>query len=209
MNICPSCQGETKTKFCNRSCSAKFNNTGRQRNRPAERTCKHCDSKFERTGNHSSYSFCPKCLAIKSSGTEKTCSKCKTVKPLSDFYKRKEGGPSSQCKTCVNNVSTEAITRMRQERKLILVTEFGNKCQDCGFTGPPFMFDFDHRNPEEKERLVGHFRSLEKMRKEAEKCDLVCANCHRLRTHKQRCLGCQYCYVNHAETTVFETALTP
>jgi hypothetical protein len=86
--------------------------------------------------------------------------------------------------------------RRRRKVKELLVVEHGSKCLDCGYEGPPFMFDFDHRDPTEKSFGVaagGVTRSLDKTRAEALKCDLVCANCHRMRTHKQRCSGCEYC----------------
>lgn len=58
------------------------------------------------------------------------------------------------------------------------------------------MFDFDHRDPSEKEFGVGAkgiSRAYDKQLAESLKCDLVCANCHRMRTHKQRCRGCEHC----------------
>lgn len=51
--------------------------------------------------------------------------------------------------------------------------------------------DFDHRPGEGKVANVGTMRlkvSEATIRKEIAKCDLVCANCHRERTH-QRLLG--------------------
>ncbi len=65
---------------------------------------------------------------------------------------------------------------------------------DCGYTGPPFHFDFDHRDPSEKQFKVANYSyGLERLREEASKCDLVCAPCHRTRTHRQRCKGCIDC----------------
>lgn len=58
------------------------------------------------------------------------------------------------------------------------------------------MFDFDHRDPTEKAFGVGangFSRKFEAQLAESLKCDLVCSNCHRWRTHKQRCVGCGYC----------------
>lgn len=67
---------------------------------------------------------------------------------------------------------------------------------DCGFIGPPFMFEFDHRDPELKEFGVsdgGVTRAIAKIIAESLKCDMVCPNCHRMRTHIQRCGGCADC----------------
>lgn len=90
-----------------------------------------------------------------------------------------------------------AVSRRRRKIKRILVEEAGGTCVDCGYTGPPFMFDFDHRDPSTKTHTLGaamaKINSLAACRAEAVKCDLVCAMCHRMRTHRQRCKGCEYC----------------
>lgn len=89
----------------------------------------------------------------------------------------------------------DAVKKRRQKVKAVLIAEHGGKCVDCGYEGPPFMFDFDHRNPSEKAFTVSARGSISlvRLRAEASKCDLVCANCHRMRTHKQRCSGCVHC----------------
>jgi hypothetical protein len=59
---------------------------------------------------------------------------------------------------------------------------------DCGLAFPPCAMDFDHRDPSTKEFNVGSMMrwSKKKIQEEIDKCDLVCSNCHRVRTH-----GCQ------------------
>lgn len=89
-----------------------------------------------------------------------------------------------------------AVRDWRQRTKAKLVTLHGGKCVDCGYVGPPFMYDFDHRNPEEKAFGIaekGMTYAFARQYEETLKCDLVCANCHRMRTHKQRCGGCSFC----------------
>lgn len=58
-------------------------------------------------------------------------------------------------------------------------------CMDCGNIFPPVCMDFDHRDPTDKvdniARLVVRGNKA-KLLEEIEKCDLVCANCHRKRT---------------------------
>lgn len=61
-------------------------------------------------------------------------------------------------------------------------------CADCGKYYPSFVMDFDHK--ENKEFLISRAVSsgthtLEKIKKEIEKCDIVCSNCHRIRTFKK------------------------
>ncbi len=61
-------------------------------------------------------------------------------------------------------------------------------CKDCGKTFPPYVMDFDHRDPSTKEFDVAtahrHGLSLERILAEIAKCDVICSNCHRIRTHK-------------------------
>ncbi len=58
-------------------------------------------------------------------------------------------------------------------------------CADCGVRYPPYVMDFDHRNPAEKLGNIGCGRKWgePRLRAEIAKCDVVCANCHRERTH--------------------------
>jgi hypothetical protein len=62
---------------------------------------------------------------------------------------------------------------------------------DCGMKVTRenyFCFDFDHREPMEKSFAISSkSRDVARATLEAEfdKCDLVCANCHRIRTHLQ------------------------
>ena len=61
-------------------------------------------------------------------------------------------------------------------------------CADCGGRFAQCSMDFDHRDPSQKRRLVTRMinGSLERMLAEVAKCDIVCANCHRLRTFERR-----------------------
>lgn len=61
-------------------------------------------------------------------------------------------------------------------------------CFDCGNLFPPAVMEFDHRIAAEKtfnlSRAREHPFALVKV--EIAKCDLVCANCHRVRTVRRR-----------------------
>ncbi|MCI0558295.1 MAG: hypothetical protein MN733_07345 [Nitrososphaera sp.] len=59
-------------------------------------------------------------------------------------------------------------------------------CQDCGNSYPPYVMDFDHRPGTEKKFSLGmdaYNMSHKQIVEEVLKCDVVCANCHRVRTH--------------------------
>lgn len=71
----------------------------------------------------------------------------------------------------------------------LIVYEYKNvSCVDCHVNYPPYVMDFDHRNPEEKlfhiSKPMSH--NKEEIIAEIKKCDVVCANCHRIRTFIKR-----------------------
>ena len=57
-------------------------------------------------------------------------------------------------------------------------------CADCGGVFPPYVMHFDHREPGEKLDKVSSIKRIAKALREAAKCDVVCANCHAIRTHE-------------------------
>lgn len=79
---------------------------------------------------------------------------------------------------------------LRRRREL---TEFVNQlkdkpCADCGVKYPPYVMDFDHRDWDSKLNNISQMKSIHSyskanILKEVEKCDVVCSNCHRKRTH--------------------------
>lgn len=62
----------------------------------------------------------------------------------------------------------------------------GQPCADCGKNYPFYVMDFDHRDRSTKAFNIGHMlrQGWGKIKTEVEKCDVVCANCHRIRTYK-------------------------
>jgi hypothetical protein len=72
--------------------------------------------------------------------------------------------------------------KRRHTRKLELIAEFGGRCVDCGYAFCADALDFHHRDPSTKKFRLGQFNgSRARLRAEAEKCDLICANCHAIR----------------------------
>ena len=77
-----------------------------------------------------------------------------------------------------------------KESKKWMIEIKSNPCVDCNTSFPVCCMDFDHREGTSKEYNVGsmfaHHYSRELIEKELKKCDLVCSNCHRIRTQKRR-----------------------
>ncbi len=58
-------------------------------------------------------------------------------------------------------------------------------CADCGRVYPAPCMQLDHARGR-KARCVGSFMSCtDALLRELKKCDVVCANCHALRTHRR------------------------
>jgi hypothetical protein len=89
----------------------------------------------------------------------------------------------------------EALNRWRRAIKKEIVNLHGNRCFDCGLTFPSWMYEFDHRDPSQKSFNISRGRNKQAMINESMKCDMVCPNCHRWRTHRQYCPGCEDCIV--------------
>ena len=63
-------------------------------------------------------------------------------------------------------------------------------CKRCGGKFHPVSMDFHHRDPVEKVFSLGNtneqsYRSECELLAEIAKCDVVCANCHRVITHME------------------------
>lgn len=76
-------------------------------------------------------------------------------------------------------------------RKLMLIELKGGGCQKCNYNKNIAALDFHHRDVSEKEfqldmRTLGN-RTLKSILIEAEKCDLICATCHR----EEHCPECE------------------
>ena len=76
----------------------------------------------------------------------------------------------------------------RRDMKLHIAKAKDVPCVDCGNRYPPYVMDFDHRNPATKSDDIATIinkLSWNKLYEEIAKCDVVCSNCHRIRTAKQ------------------------
>ena len=76
----------------------------------------------------------------------------------------------------------EAVQKRRDKVKILSVAYKGGKCQVCGYDKYVGALEFHHINPEEKDFGIaskGYTYSWDKVKKEIDKCVLICANCHR------------------------------
>jgi len=132
----------------------------------------------------------------------KLCTRCGKVKPVDDFHRWRRDGRQPWCKEC-RKVYDAAYHRKtwgpaRLEQKRQRQREFSawfrglkvdRPCADCGLVFDPAVMQWDHlpgttklANLSDLGRGANRARVLE----EIEKCELVCANCHALRTVSRR-----------------------
>lgn len=74
---------------------------------------------------------------------------------------------------------TSKVTEHRRKRKKMSVDYLGGKCSVCGYDKCVNALVFHHTDPLKKKfRISGKMVSWEKMKKELDKCILLCSNCH-------------------------------
>lgn len=83
--------------------------------------------------------------------------------------------------------SRRASAKYRARIRAIIVEAKNRDCADCGGRFPSCVMDFDHVRGEKKFKISeavqrAYGLSFDRLRAEIAKCDLVCANCHRIRT---------------------------
>lgn len=98
-----------------------------------------------------------------------------------EFETIKYGAKRIYCFDCNPQNSSNSITLLRRKAREIGVEKLGGKCKRCGID-KTYLLDFHHRDPNEKDGELSDFSKgydLTKFFQELEKCDLLCANCHR------------------------------
>lgn len=89
----------------------------------------------------------------------------------------KEGDGTTSCLRC----RTDAVSEWRRRTKRRLVERAGGACELCGYDRCVAALQFHHRDPQAKEFALGSrglSRSWAVLTAEADKCALLCANCH-------------------------------
>lgn len=77
---------------------------------------------------------------------------------------------------------TQAVAKRRKKIREMAVEYKGGKCIFCGYNECNQALEFHHINNDGKDFGIsekGYTRSWQRVKKELDKCILVCANCHR------------------------------
>jgi hypothetical protein len=102
-------------------------------------------------------------------------------------YKDPEKQKAAQRRYYLENKEKYAVAQKDRRgllRKHVLQVKDGATCADCGISYPHYVMDFDHVRGTKSSNIheLVKYSTLEKLKEEIDKCDLVCANCHRHRT---------------------------
>ncbi|MBU0672003.1 MAG: HNH endonuclease [Candidatus Margulisbacteria bacterium] len=76
----------------------------------------------------------------------------------------------------------KAVTKRRKKLRQKAIEYKGGECQSCGYKRFVGALEFHHLNEKKKDfgiSLKGLTRSWVRIKKEVDKCILVCSNCHR------------------------------
>lgn len=133
----------------------------------------------------------------------KKCSSCGEIKTPDCFGKKKRAkdGLQSLCKPCnkayqqmhyaANKEDYLARNKrvVSETRGWLVAYKTGKPCTDCGGVFHHVAMDFDHLGDKlfDVSDMIKHGKK--KILEEIAKCELVCSNCHRVRTHERMLLS--------------------
>lgn len=134
----------------------------------------------------------------------KLCGTCQITQPIEQFSLKNSqtGKHSAKCKNCMqaycsahyraNKDYYRAKSREGNARAIAKAKEFLKEkknvpCADCKKSYPDYVMDFDHVSGNKVGNIANmvNKNSIQTIAKEIEKCELVCANCHRIRTYNR------------------------
>lgn len=123
---------------------------------------------------------------------------CKAEKDIEDFNK-KGNGRQSYCKKCQKEYKDshylqnkaayieKSMKRRKEMQQFVWEILCRSECKDC-CNDNPILLDFDHVRGEkfaEVTVMAKYGYSKKAILEEIAKCEIVCANCHRIRTYNR------------------------
>jgi hypothetical protein len=121
--------------------------------------------------------------------TEKECKICERTFPIEHFYKQKAYNKKDKtimyntwdcyCIPCRLKYSADRQRTIKRQA----IEYLGGKCVDCGECRDiPSIYDFHHIDPSRKDFSISHTTlKFETIKKELDKCVILCATCHRIK----------------------------
>jgi hypothetical protein len=119
----------------------------------------------------------------------KRCYSCRRYMPLEAFVRAVINGVEYRVRRCNNcRAYRQKNSPKIQTRKAMLAEAKSKPCTDCKGCFPTECMEFDRVRSAKKFQVSSAFlwMRLNRLKEELEKCELVCCNCHRIRTVKRK-----------------------
>jgi len=174
-----------RVKMCTQ-CYRNYEKERRRKHRAAlstqTRTCPDCGE--EHHGPGYTLQYCPKCFKARESQRKaiwRNNNREKDRSRINRYEQKHRRKVLKRKRKYAHKIGTPRNKLRRREAKRRLITEHGGRCIICGYNKNMASLTFHHPDPDVKElsisTLINRY-GLERARIEAEKCDLVCNNCH-------------------------------
>ena len=156
------------------------------------RQCKICNTDFEPCSPQSRVSTCIQHRGMQTSNSrvrngvlQRKCAKCLRWESKESFpnkVSKEWSGKSSWCKRCFSKGCYGYQQQRGLKRRAQILKEAGNRCMSCGYNKNSAALTFHHRDNQTKRFALDtrscSNRSMEKLKIEVAKCDILCHNCH-------------------------------
>ncbi len=148
-----------------------------------KKICQWCNQEFEAKTKNTKY--CSRSCQSKASrdrikkginNKNKVCAKCGKT-----FTIRDQGYSRRYCYECIPQTPKSGAENRKIIKKWALEYK-GEKCCICGYNKCIEALDFHHIDPKEKDFILSDRNLIldwNEIKKELDKCILVCSNCHR------------------------------
>jgi len=135
----------------------------------------------------------------------KRCGICKQDRPKTEYNvaNNRKDGLQSHCRECNkirskayysrNTVAHKLETKKRNKVRFKEIKEqlfnyyLNHPCEECGETNPLVLeFDHQHSKSDNISNMLMSKTSWKRIMEEIHKCKVLCANCHKIKTHKEQ-----------------------
>jgi hypothetical protein len=171
------------TKHCSIQCKEEYTKINRKLKREQnykslkKRRCKNCHMWFQ--PRQGLVKYCSKeCQRLYYNQKALVNHKKRRCQWCHKWFKPRTINTAGCCLACQVALSSK---KWRDVLKLKSVTYRGGKCCICGYNKCLAALEFHHKNPSKKDFTINKRKGIpwKTLQKELDKCDLLCANCHR------------------------------
>lgn len=146
--------------------------------------CERCDEKFH--GWHNS-KFCDPCKPL---ARQERNNKRQAERWLDPQEREvlKANARNSRANN-LESINKKAREKSASVKRFVDTIKTTCGCVDCGYNARAIALDFDHLPEFEKTQIVAHCKTIRRAVEEIEKCEVVCAVCHRIRGEDRGTFG--------------------